>query len=293
MSPCPSLDDVILAAQDERGAFASFVASAGREIADRNGFITALVVRTLGHGQVPHRLHHARQCALDYLERCERRGAPGTFGFWPEEDRPSWAPDLPADADDTAVIALELHRAGRRPLDWLRRVALTVLLPFRVAAPEIETEPAWIRPGVFRTWLAHRLPNPVDCVVNVNVMALLASAGLAHIAAYGAALAMMDAALDWTGGAPARLAEIAPFYAHPIELRWALTHAIVSGASDLRPALERVTAWAPSELPHDPDRPVCCSAYGAATWRSPVLQDMRQARMRSTEESDGPQAAAG
>ena len=199
MSRGPSLDDVILAAQDERGAFASFVASAGREIDDRNGFITALVVRTLGHGQLPHRLHHARQRALDYLERCERRGAPGTFGFWPEEDRPPWAPDLPADADDTAVIALELHRAGRRPLDWLRRVALTVLLPFRVAAPEIESEPAWIRPGVFRTWLAHRLPNPVDCVVNVNVMALLASAGLAHIAAYRSASGMMDAALDWTG----------------------------------------------------------------------------------------------
>ncbi len=284
--PVPSLDAAFPAARDARGAFESFVALNGRMITDRNGFITALVVRTLGHGKLPPPLHEARERALDCLERCERRSVPGSFGFWPEDTRPSWAPTVPGDADDTAIIALELHRAGRRPPEWLRRVALTVLLPFRVQRDEEEGEPAWVRSGVFRTWLVHRLPNPVDCIVNVNVAALLASAGLAHIAAYRAVVDMVAEALAWTGDVPARVTEIAPFYAHPLELRWALAHAVAAGAGELAPSLERVASWSPQEDACDPDQPVCCSAYGGVTWRSPVLQHVRRGRDRLRRVTD-------
>ena len=190
----PDIVDAIVSAQAGNGAFRSFVTSRGRVLEDHNGCITALVVRTIGHGPQPMRVTEACARALDYLERCERSTAPGTYGFWPENDRPAWAPSLPADADDTALIALELFRAHRRSFDWLRRVALLRLLRFRVG--DGDDDPAWVRPGVFRTWLAAGRPNPVDCVVNVNVAALLAVAGLTHLAAYRAVVSMLTAALE-------------------------------------------------------------------------------------------------
>ena len=267
------LTDAILGAQYEDGAFVSWVALNDRRLEDRNGFITALAVRAIGHGQQPPRLDAARTRALDFLERCERQEDPGTFGFWPQTARPSWAPDLPADADDTAIIALELHRAGRRSLEWLRRVALTRLLPFRVLDDELG--PTWIRRGVFRTWLARGKSNPVDCVVNVNVAALLNVAGLTHVSAYSEILSMIGAALEWTGDTLDRAALLAPFYADAIELYWALAHAVASGAHELKPSLDRVTRWFPPDGRYDPDRPVCRAAYGATVWRSPILQMLR------------------
>jgi hypothetical protein len=268
------LTEAILGAQHQDGAFVSLVALDDGRLEDRNGFITALVVRAIGHGQQPLHLDWARTRALDFLERCERQADPGTFGFWPQRDRPSWAPDLPADVDDTAIIALELHRAGRRSLEWLRRVALTRLLPFRVL--DDEPGPAWIRPGVFRTWLARGKPNPVDCVVNVNVAALLNVAGLTHVSAYSAVLSMIGAALEWTGDTMSRAALLAPFYADTIELYWALAHSVASGAHELQPSLDRVAGWLPRDGWYDPDRPVCRAAYGATVWRSPILQMLRR-----------------
>jgi hypothetical protein len=277
MSAAPLREDIvtaIVAAQSDDGAFRSFVTWRGRVLEDGNGCITALVVRAIGHGRQPARLHDARARALDYLERCERSTAPGMFGFWPESDRPAWAPHLPADADDTSLIALELFRAGRRSLDWLRQEALLTLLRFRVL--EGEEEPVWVRPGVFRTWLAHGRPNPVDCVVNVNVATLLAVAGLTHLAAYRAIVSMMGAALETANG-PAGMAGLSPFYAHPIELRWALTHAVASGANDLQPSLDRVRLTGVGVTGPSVDAPVCCSAYGLRSWSAPLLQLVRRA----------------
>jgi hypothetical protein len=264
----------VIAAQASDGAFRSFVTWRGGTLEDRNGCITALIVRAIGHGPEPGPLHDARARALDYLERCARSEAPGMFGFWPESDRPAWAPDLPADADDTALIALELFRARRRSREWLRRVALLTLLRFRVV--EGEEDPLWVRPGVFRTWLAHRRPNPVDCVVNVNVAALLAVAGLTHLAAYRAILSMMGAALESAGG-PTRMARLSPFYAHPIELQWALSHAVASGAYELQPAFDLVRCARVDATGPLADVPVCCSAYGLRSWTAPLLQLVRRA----------------
>ena len=264
--------DAIVGAQADNGAFRSFVTTRGRVLEDHNGFITALMVRAIGSGPQPPSLYAARERALDYLERCERSAAAGTYGFWPESDRPDWAPDLPADVDDTALIALELFRAQRRSLEWLRRVALLRLLRFRIWA--CDGHPAWVRPGVFRTWLADGRPNPVDCVVNVNVAALLAVAGLTGIGAYRAVRLMIAAALSSVDGA-ARPARLSPFYAHPIELRWALLHAVASGAYDLRPSLDRTAACGIDASGPVADRPVCCSAYGLRSWRAPILQMVR------------------
>jgi len=268
----PGIIDAIVRAQAANGAFRSFVASGGRVLEDHNACITSLAVRAIGHGPQPRPLHDARTRALDYLERCERSTAPGTYGFWGENDRPAWAPNLPADADDTSLIALELFRSKRRSLDWLRRVALLTLLRFRVG--EAEDHPAWVRAGVFRTWLADRRPNPVDCVVNVNVAALLAVAGLTHLAAYRAVLSMLESALETADG-PAQVARLSPFYAHPIELRWALTHAVASGAYELQPALDGVRRCGIDGTGPIGDRPICCSAYGVRRWSAPVLQLLR------------------
>lgn len=270
--------DAILEAQADNGAFISFVTSSGRTREDLNGCITALVVRALGHGPLPPTLHAARGRALDYLEGCERSAAPGSYGFWPEGKRPPWAPDLPPDADDTALIALELFRAQRRSREALRRVALLTLLRFRVREWESGGDPAWVRPGVFRTWLADRRGNPVDCVANVNVAALLAVAGLTHIAAYRAVVSMVTAAVGTADAAArTRVTRLAPFYAHPIELRSALDHAVASGASELAPCLEQVAGWCVDAADADAHRPVCCSAYGGRVWTAPILQRLRRA----------------
>jgi hypothetical protein len=271
--------DRILSAQGGNGAFVSFATSPAGTVEDCNGCITGLVVRAIGHGPLPGRLHAARERALDYLERCERSAAPGSYGFWPESDRPHWAPELPADADDTALIAVELFRAQRRSLEALRRVALLTLLPFRVRDSERGQDPAWVRPGVFRTWLADGRPNPVDCVANVNIAALLAQAGLTHIAAYRAVVSMLAAAVAAADGAArTRAPLLAPFYAHPAELRWALAHAVASGASALAPSLARVASWCADATAPDADRPVCCSAYGRRVWTAPILHRLRHHR---------------
>src|SRR4029079_19372441 len=169
--------------------------------------------------------------------------------------------------------ALELFRAQRRALDWLRRVALLTLLRFR--GGEGDDDPAWVRPGVFRTWLDTRLPNPVDCVVNVNVAALLAVAGLTHLAAYRAVLSMLATALETASG-PTQVSRLSPFYAHPTELRWALAHAVASGAYQLQPLLDRVEHGDLDAADCVADRPVCCSAYGMRRWSAPALQMARR-----------------
>jgi hypothetical protein len=249
------------------GSFTSIVQFGGRVEEDRNGFITALVVRAM---------IDPPECSLDYLESCECSAQPDAFCFWPATGRPGWAPLLPPDADDTAIIAVELYRHGRRSRDWLRRVALQVLLPYRTSASE-EPDPPWLRPGVFQTWLARGRPNVVDCVVNVNVAALLAIAGLDHTSAYRSAVDMIDAALRWSEGLSFRAGLIAPFYADPAELTIALDHAVRQGAEALRPARELASTWFPAAS-HDSNRRVCRCAYGSTIWSAPVLQHARVAR---------------
>src|ERR1044072_8148896 len=103
--------DDLLAEQAPSGAFPCVIDwGGGRSRRDENGFATALVlrrIRRLGWSSP------GRDRALDFLESCAVE-PPGAFAFWPPPARPPWAAGTPPDADDTAVIPLELYACGRR-----------------------------------------------------------------------------------------------------------------------------------------------------------------------------------
>ena len=166
--------------QDLSGAFHRSIVSKDRCVDDCNGFATALVLRAMRHYSAAPELEALRQRALDFLESCASPQLPGAFGFWPLSQRPAWACRVPADIDDTAVINLEPAIHGRRSLIDVQRVFYEVLLPNLLVDVD-PYGPPWMIPLVFPTWLApdsqHR-PNPVDCCVNTNVLALMAYAGL-------------------------------------------------------------------------------------------------------------------
>ena len=193
------LADKIVSSQAIDGSFPSVMLTRRGAVTDHNACITGLVVRALGRDSLPPGLHRARERALDYLETCERSALPGAFGFWPENSQQAEGTGRQGDADDTAIVAIELYSHGRRPLVWLRHVALRVLMPFRVQ-PSEEVRPDWIRMGAFLTWLLPSRANVVDSLVNANVAALFALAGLRHVSAYRSAAALVEAAFAWTEG---------------------------------------------------------------------------------------------
>jgi hypothetical protein len=261
------LSERICSSQALDGSFPSLIISKGKTSTDHNACITGLVVRALGCGELTPELHRAKELALDYLETCERSALPGAFGFWPERIQPG----RPGDADDTAIAAIELYHHGRRSLNWLRHVALRVLMPFRVQ-PSEEVRPEWIRVGAFLTWLRPSPANVVDVLVNANVSALLALAGLRHVSAYRQATAMVEAAMAWTEGSIPKTEMVAPYYAHPVEFYRTLHHAVLCGAVDLQPSLELAEEWFGRDERPEKNRPVCCAPYGETVWTAPVLQ---------------------
>lgn len=124
----------------------------------------------------------------------------------------AWCPHLPDDGDDTAIIALELAKAGRLRHDYIKRIVCKVLLPnriFRLVPPH----PRWIRRGAFQTWLGVEMnrPNIVDCCVNANVIALMAWADLMHIPGCAVACQTIKDGITGANGAPKRLATLTPF----------------------------------------------------------------------------------
>ena len=266
-----SLAERIVSSQAIDGSFPSLILSKRRTVTDHNACITGLVVRALGREELPPGLHRARERALDYLEACERSELSGAFGFWPERSQPG----RPGDADDTAIAAIELYRHGRRSRDWLRQVALRVLMPFRVQ-PSEEVRPEWIRVGAFLTWLRPSPANVVDSLVNVNVAALFALAGLRHASGYGAAVATVETAIAWTEGSISKARMVAPYYPHPGEFYRTLDFALGCGAIELQPSLSLVEQWFGRDEFLDEDRPVCSAPYGETIWAAPVLHLTRQ-----------------
>lgn len=259
-----------------QGAVPSQVTISGIARIDHNAFITALAVRALD--SVPE-FASIRTQALDYLESAEDPAQPNSFRFWPPGQEPAWGAGRPSDADDTAIIAVELFRAGRRNREWLREVALRVLHPHRVQ-PDPDIRPSWIHNGAFLTWLAHDHANVVDAVVNTNIAALFALAGLRHTAAYAAAVRLIAAAVEWTQGNPAHIPMAAPYYPHPAEFRHALIHAAECGAAELAPACAQLEAWFPPSEP-SPHQPICSGGHGEAIWTSPALQHIRCIKQRA------------
>jgi hypothetical protein len=262
----------IASSQHFDGSFPSLVLTKRQQPrVDHNACVTGLVVRALGRDVLPSQLHGARERALDYLEGCERSAFPNAFGFWPERTEPG----RPGDADDTSIVAVELYRHGRRSRDWLRNVALRVLMAFRVQ-PSEEVRPEWVRVGAFLTWLRPSPANVVDALVNANVAALFALAHLRHVSAYGSAVAMVNSAIAWTRGSLQRTRLIAPYYAHPGEFFHALAHALDCGAIELQPAVNLLQEWLRRDKSLEENRPVCCAPYGETIWTAPVLQLARQ-----------------
>lgn len=259
------------------GAIPSHVALGGIQYLDHNAFITALAVRALSHSDAWTPL---RNRALDFLETCEDRDMEKSFRFWPPGQEPSWGAGRPPDADDTAIIAVELVRSGRRSLTWLRRVALQVLNRHRVQF-ERDIRPPWIHDGAFHTWLVRDHPNVVDAVVNTNVAALFAKCGLKHAASYTAGIRLISAAVAWTGGHRERVRIVAPYYPHPAEFREALLHAIRCGAEELLDPLAKWNTWFPPTDHLDGNQPICSGAHGEAIWTSPPLQRIRMFTRRA------------
>lgn len=266
-----TLSERICSSQAVDGSFPSTIISKRRISTDHNACITGLMVRALGYEELPPALHHARERALDFLQTCERSALPGAFGFWPERSQPG----RPGDADDTAIAAIELCRHGRRSLDWLRSVALRILMPFRVR-PSEEVRPQWIQVGAFLTWLRPSPANVVDVLVNANVAALFALAGLRHASAYSDAVRTIESAIAWTAGSPQRARLTAPYYAHPGEFSRTLEHAVGCGAIELRSSLSLIQDWFGRDERPEENRPVCCAPYGETVWTAPVLQLTRQ-----------------
>jgi len=251
----------------------SEVSLRGQRLRDRNGFVTALGVRALRRCGLP-----VPAALLDALERC--RSAHGGFRFWPQDARPEWAPDLPDDADDTAIMLLELLHAGRVSRAEARRVACLTIARRRVAGFPL-LRPPWLRPGVFATWSRDGVRRDlVDCTATANALALFAALDLAHLPGVPDAERMLADAVRWAGDDELRAASLSPFYPDPAEFVLALDHAAECGARGMQ-ALHRrasATAWGGDAHARSArrDHAVCGSPYGVAVWRSPELARLRE-----------------
>ena len=168
--------------------------AAGRSAHDSNGFVTALAVRELRRAgrTVP-------ETWLDVLETCRRPN--GSYGFWPCGATPAWAPELPADSDDTAVLLLEMTLAGRVSRAEARSVACHTVGAHRLRQV-LDPGPPWLRRGMFTTWHRRRAWRDIDLVdltAVTNVLSLLYSLGLERIPGVEESLCGRSAGFDGAG----------------------------------------------------------------------------------------------
>lgn len=175
--------------------------------------------------------------ALSYLESCASEDVIGAYRFWPHGEEPDWCPVIHADADDTAIIALELYLGNRLSREKIKHLVCKVLLPNRYTLQHW-ARPRWIQKGAFNTWLGlAKQKNIVDVCVNINVVALLAGTNLKQLPGYQASCDTILAGINWAGESLSRYASIAPYYPNPKELCYALENAVEMGADELCPSL--------------------------------------------------------
>lgn len=266
----------LLRMQDPHGCFPSQVTGPEWTQPDRNGFTTALVLRALRDLPPRGEIERLRSAALDFIGRCRSPEMPSAFGFWPADGRPDWAPRLPADSDDTAIMTVELIRAGRLTRKEGLRTVCLVLLRHRLKLRRSEQLPPWVTPGAFLTWLDRTgRPNVVDCCVNANVAALMALVGATHLPGFEKAVSTIVNGTEWAGENPVRQQALTPFYPSLESLQEAVAHAVECGATSLRPARNRLQALLPST-----QRPAecCCSAYGGTEWQCAALEEAQALR---------------
>lgn len=259
----------LIAEQRSDGLFRSRIERGGLQADDANCFVTAMVLRELRHYEARGSWHEA---ALDALELGAAEAPAGAYGFWPHALRPAWAAAVPADTDDTALVLTELYRHRRLSREDALRRAVRTIIPCRVDPREVETRPAWITPGCFKTWIVLDRPeraNPVDCCVNANVAALFAILGARHMPGFAEAVSAIEAGLAWAGRDARRLDALTPFYPAPRWLLAALDHAVECGAEELRPAARWLGGLAPGLLAGRPG--LCRDAWGKTIWHAPAF----------------------
>lgn len=244
----------------------------GTRYPDINGFVTALGIRALRLSG-----RYVPPPMLNALEIC--RTEQGGFRFWSSAHRPDWAPDLPDDADDTALMTLELYLLGRLSREEARRIACLSLVRHRVRRLK-GVGPPWRRVGVFKTWAREATETDlIDCTAHANILALMATLDLLHLPGVRETHMMLEAALDFAQDDMDRANSLSPFYPHPEEFVLALDHAWQSGAHDLAPLAlcAARTSWGRDahRNTHEPDYAICSSPYGQAQWFSPELADLR------------------
>jgi hypothetical protein len=284
-----SLRSMLLACETRSGAFASFAHLPDGPVADDNAFATVLVLDLLAGVDHDAEISRLRRRAAGFLLRCRRTS--GGFGFYPADAHPGWIREsLPADADDTALVAVALFRAGVWRRDDLEREVRVTLGRYR-----LQRQPhgaPWFRAGVYPTWLdAARIRNPIDVCVNLNVAVLIQESGVGPDHGCGEILDMVDAALDWAGASTELARAITPYYPHPAELGHALGRAVKAGVSGADGLLARYLAQAWSRREDAASAPICSSAGAGVVWTSPVLQAVRRwAHEVETTPVHGPRA---
>ena len=213
MSDFDTLVAAICARQSPGGVFLSTVRLPYGEVEDKNCFVTGLVLRELAHVPATPALAEAKRKAYAFLLRSKYPVYPYSFAFYPQQFPPFWLRTaLYPDADDTAVIALELVRAGYWPAEALPYIAENYLLKYRATGPlRHQLAHSWQPEGVFLTWFTTaNVANPIDCCANTNVVAMMAWAGLQATAGYPEACAMINEAAALVADAPQRTAHFTP-----------------------------------------------------------------------------------
>ena len=191
----------------------------------------------------------------------------GAFRFYPKEAEGYQVNrDLPPDADDTALAWMALVAAGRRS----KAQAVSTLEPLftrcRTRA-RYRGDAPWVRSEVYRTWLdTSSAPNPADLCVNINILACRAMVGLPPELSV---VETLESALSHWALTPENMRVLAPYYAHPDELEYAIARAIKAGAMSVKS--EQALPPVPRE-----DQPLYCNSHGRPIWRSPALHRARQ-----------------
>src|ERR1700674_2264150 len=271
------LMELLFSLQTDTGAFQSTAHMGETTLHDYNGFVTALVLRELEPFAGLDGWSEPLGRALSFLEECESPLRPGFFSFWPRHQWPVWAPRVPEDADDTAAIASELLFYGRIDLKKAQLIASSALIPYRLElAPETADKP-WIRPGAFLTWLNHRCePNPMDCVVNVNVLAFLAQAEFASQPGCIEACQMVRGGISWSARRWEYLEQLSPYYPEASELGFALKNAIRKGAANRRVCLNAREQFPVARSGEHPSKHLFSGADVTTLWSSTALWAARQ-----------------
>lgn len=269
--------DRLLSLQSQSGAFPSTVEGPDGSVVDETCFVTAQVALLLIEGRAgvtgaaAHRRARAIERALDFVETCAADDPAGAFCFYPPgRATPRLDIALPPDADDTALAWLALMAGGRRtPAD--ARAALSALIPRLEVRAARRGDPPFARAPLLRTWFAAPdAPNPVDLIVNINMLAALAAAGCSP-EFWRVRAARLRALLPSHQPDRSELRSLAPYYADGAELAIAGARAARFGVADLAGV-----AGIPAPAADPLGRPLYCNAHGRPIWRAPALQLARR-----------------